>query len=190
MARQLKEICFDHLPNHAPVGRPPSTCPKILPFNTLSPPDISRDLVVSGLMPTLVEALQRLYLQQLESHRRFLERDYLDTAERLVQTMQQSQRLSESLPSNIGLFLQACQSKHHRFSLRLKDALLQDVAGRLARQRGCQPDRPAQLGKSFSKVRRYPFLSPSTFVGANLPFDPPLHPLLPSEIRHRPPPSL
>jgi hypothetical protein len=188
MARQLKGICSQ--PGSVTPSSPHAmTSAYIPPFHSSASSDLPFKLQSLGLTTSPIDGLGHLYAQHLHSHRQCVEAEYLHTAHRLVETMQYPPELAATLQTNIDLLLRTYQSRYESLSRQMETALLRDVAARLARQRGCQPDRPVQLGKSFSKVCRSPFLSSSSLFVADLPFDPPLHPLLP-EIRHRPPPNL
>jgi hypothetical protein len=147
-ARQLRQVCSPTDPS--PLPPKPISIPV---FPSTSPPDISTDLRTLGLSIPLSDNLQNLYSHYLGLHRQRIESFYSQTAQQLQSPSAQHPDLSETLPSNLALLLQTFLHKYERFAQDRKAALLREVSTRLARQRGCQPDRPVQLGKSFSKVR-------------------------------------
>jgi hypothetical protein len=151
-ARQLREIGSHHsLPSPPPAI--PIRSPFIPAFQPTSSSGIHSELQSLGLARPLVDQLQQLYIQHLDSHRRCVESEYLQTAGRLQETMQRSIHLAPTLEPTIDLLLQTYLAEYGRFCQQRKNRVLHAVSIRLARQRGCQSNRPAQLGKSFSKAR-------------------------------------
>jgi hypothetical protein len=168
-ARQLRDLTSHQiLPDHPTYAA--LTSVDIPPFDVSSPPDVSAALSSLGLTPRLVQKLQQLYIQHVDSYRQHAQSEYFKTADRLVSTMQGCQHFFAGLQSNIDLLLQAYVSKYRNLSYRLQRDLLRNVTARMTRERDCQPDRPAQLGKSFSKVRLASSFFLLLFVASH-PFD-------------------
>jgi hypothetical protein len=158
-ARQLRDLTSHQiLPDHPTYAA--LTSVDIPPFDVSSPPDVSAALSSLGLTPRLVQKLQQLYIQHVDSYRQHAQSEYFKTADRLVSTMQGCQHF----------LLQAYVSKYRNLSYRLQRDLLRNVTARMTRERDCQPDRPAQLGKSFSKVRLASSFFLLLFVASH-PFD-------------------
>jgi hypothetical protein len=163
LAQQLKNICSDRSSASKPPRHPPYRI-QIPLLLIKSSTDIAPDLRSLGLRTTLVEGLQHIYAQHLHLHLQCIESEYSKTAHQLCVSMQFPQDLLDRLPETLRLTLETYRSKHENFSLRLRRITLEKVTEHLARRSGCQPDRPTQLGKSFSKVRLCPLFPSFSFV--------------------------